>query len=146
MTCSDEEKRKFYDHLRMVLLSIPQCDKIILLGDFNARVGTEYLAWKNVLGRHGIGKCNSNGYALLALCAELELSITNTFFRLPDKYKTSWMHPRSRHWHLLDYVIVRRNDLKDVLITRAMRGAQGWTDHRLIRCKMRLNIKPPHRA
>lgn len=56
------------------------------------------------------------------------------------------MHPRSKHWHLLDYIMVRRWNLKDVLITRAMRGAQGWTDHRLIRCKLRLNIKPPRRA
>lgn len=89
MTYSDEEKQIFYDQLHEVLNNIPKCDKIILLGDFNARVGTDYIAWKNVLGRHGIGKCNSNGYTLLALCAEFDLSITNTFFRLPDKYKTT---------------------------------------------------------
>lgn len=146
LTSSDEDKFKFYEDLRTVLLNLPQHDKIFLLGDFNARVGTDHIAWRNVLGKHGIGKCNTNGNALLTLCAEFELSITNTFFRLPDKYKTSWMHPRSGHWHLLDYIIVRRRDLKDVLITRAMRGAQGWTDHRLIRSKMRLNYKPPRRA
>ncbi|XP_049885772.1 craniofacial development protein 2-like [Pectinophora gossypiella] len=146
MTTSDEDKYQFYENLREVLQKIPACDKVILLGDFNARVGTEYIAWKNVLGKHGVGKCNTNGLALLTLCSEFDLSITNTFFRLPNKYKTSWMHPRSGHWHLLDYIIVRRQDLRDVLITRAMRGAQGWTDHRLIRSRMRLNYKPPRRA
>ncbi|XP_050675965.1 uncharacterized protein LOC126972906 [Leptidea sinapis] len=146
MTTPDEDKLQFYENLRDVLLGIPDCDKLILLGDFNARVGTEYIAWKNVLGRHGVGKCNTSGVALLTLCSEFNLSITNTFFRLPNKYKTSWMHPRSGHWHLLDNIIVRRRDLRDVLITRAMRGAQGWTYHRLIRSRMKLYYKPPRRA
>lgn len=143
---SEDVKQKFYDELRNVLAKIPTTDKIILLGDFNARVGTEHEAWTDVLGRHGVGNCNTNGFALLQVCAEFNLSITNTFFRLPNKLKTSWMHPRSKHWHLLDYVIVRRSDIKDVLITRAMRGAEGWTDHRLIRSQMRLHYKPPRRA
>ncbi|KAJ0183487.1 hypothetical protein K1T71_001463 [Dendrolimus kikuchii] len=146
MMYSDEAKFQFYDDLRSVLQGIPANDKIVLMGDFNARVGTEHNIWKDVLGRHGVGKCNSNGELLLSLCAEFNLSITNTYFRLSEKYKTSWMHPRSKHWHLIDYIIVRRADLKDVLITRAMRGALGWTDHRLIRSKVCLYYKPPRRA
>ncbi|XP_072947721.1 uncharacterized protein [Epargyreus clarus] len=146
MTYSDEEKLQFYDDLRIILRGIPPSDKVLLMGDFNARVGSDHQAWQQVLGRHGVGKCNTNGSLLLSLCAEFNLSVTNTFFRMPDKFKTSWMHPRSKHWHLIDYVIVRRADLKDVLVTRAMRGAEGWTDHRLIRSKVRLCYKPPHRA
>ena len=42
-------------------------------------------------------------------CAH-ELLITNTVFRLPTRNKTSWMHPRSKLWHLIDYVIVRRKE------------------------------------
>ncbi|XP_063634609.1 uncharacterized protein LOC134805232 [Cydia splendana] len=56
------------------------------------------------------------------------------------------MHPRSKHWHLLDYVIVRKRDIQDVLITRAIRGAEGWTDHRLIRSKLKITLKAPRRA
>lgn len=143
---SDEVKLSFYQDLRNVLRHIPPQDRIVLLGDFNARVGSEYSAWEGILGRHGVGKCNENGLDLLTLCAEFDLCFTNTFFRLPEKYKTSWMHPRSKHWHLLDYVIVRKKHLSDVLITRAMRGAEGWTDHRLIRSKLRISLKFPRRA
>ncbi|XP_047112328.1 craniofacial development protein 2-like [Schistocerca piceifrons] len=142
----DEEKNKFYQDLRRVLRDIPSADKLLLLGDFNVRVGNDFSAWNGVLGRHGIGKCNSNGLDLLTLCAEFELCLTNTYFRLPEKYKTTWMHPRSKHWHLLDYVIVRKKDLGDVLVTRAMRGAQGWTDHRLVRSKLKITLKTPRRA
>ena len=66
-------------------------------------------------------------------------------FQLPVKLKTTWMHPRSRHWHLLDYMIVRRRDIQDVLITRVMRGAEVWTDHRLVRSTLRLILRPPAR-
>ena len=72
--------------------------------------------------------------------------ITNTVFRVPTKYETSWQHPRSRHSHLIDYIITRQRDQKDTLITRAMRGACCWTDHNLIRSKLRIRLAPRHKA
>lgn len=98
-----------------------------------------------MLGKHGTGKMNGNGLLLLSKCAEYELLLTNTTFRQADKFKTTWMHPRSKQWHLIDYVITRQRDSKDVLITRAMRGADCWTDHRLVRAKLNLCIVPHHR-
>lgn len=81
-------------------------------------------------------------YVFLTLCAQHNLIITNSLFQLKDKYRTSWKHPRSSHWHLLDYVITRQADRDDILITRAMRGAECSTDHQLIKSKMKLNIRP----
>ncbi|KAK0135214.1 Craniofacial development protein 2 [Merluccius polli] len=88
---------------------------------------------------------NSSGLRLLSLCSELGLTITNTFFQLRNMHKTSWMHPRSKHRHLIDYVIVRRCELRDVLLTRAMRGAECSTDHRLICSALQLNVRLPAR-
>ncbi|KAK0131440.1 Craniofacial development protein 2 [Merluccius polli] len=114
-TLNSEEgvKDRFYDNLCATLQSIPRNDKIILLGDFNARVGTNHEVWQGVIGRHGVGNMNSSGLRLLSLCSELGLTITNTFFQLRNMHKTSWMHPRSKHWQIIDYVIVRRRDLHD---------------------------------
>ena len=108
----------------------------------NARVGTDCNNWKVVLGPHYTGKLNSNGLLLLCFCAENDLTITNTMFRQADKYKTTWMHPRAKLWHLIDYAICRRRDIRDVRITRAMQGTECWTDHRLVRSVLSLNITP----
>ena len=111
------------------------------MGDFNARVGNNSNTWPSVIGRHGSGNMNSNGLMLLSLCNEFELCITNTMFRLPNKYKGTWQHPRSKTWHIIDYVITRQSDQTDVKLTRAHRGTECWSDHRLVRCKVRFNIQ-----
>ena len=145
MTNPDEVKEKFYEDLQATIATVPRADKLIILGDFNARVGTDYTSWEGVLGKNGVGKCNSNGSLLLETCASHELLITNTVFRLPNRNKTTWMHPRSKHWHLLDYVIVRQRDRQDVRVTKAMCGAECWTDHRLLISKLNIRIQPHRR-
>ena len=88
MTNPDEVKDKFYDDLDSVISATPRADKLILLGDFSARVGTDHQTWEGVIGTERIGTCNSNGLLLLKKCAEHELQITNTVFRLPTRNKT----------------------------------------------------------
>ncbi|KAI4807948.1 hypothetical protein KUCAC02_027720, partial [Chaenocephalus aceratus] len=145
LSSKSEAKDSFYQSLDEALRRIPKNDKIFLLGDFNARVGKNSSIWSGVLGRHGVGQVNANGLRLLTLCSEHNLTITNTIFQQKAKYKTSWMHPRSKHWHLIDYVIVRRSDIRDVHVTRAMRGAECWTDYRLIMAKVHMQVRPPLR-
>ena len=145
MQHTDETKDKFYDELRTAISAVPRKDKLIILGDFNARVGTDWSTWAGVLGRHGVGKCNSNGQLLLETCMAHNLTVTNTCFQLPIRNRTSWMHPRSKHWHLIDYVLVRQQDRQDVRVTKSMCGADCWTDHRLIVSKLKLVIQPSRR-
>ena len=145
MTNPDDVKDKFYEDLDNLLKSVPSQDKLLLLGDFNARVGSDYKTWEGVLGKNGVGNSNSNGLQVLRTCTEHKLLITNTVFRLPLRNRTSWMHPRSKHWHLIDYVITRAKDNHDVRVTKAMCGADCWTDHRLIISKLKFRIQPPRR-
>ena len=46
---------------------------------------------------------------------------------------------------MLDYIITRHQDLSEILDTRAMRGADCWTDHVLLRCKARFAVHKPVR-
>nr|VZI44596.1 unnamed protein product [Spirometra erinaceieuropaei] len=142
MSSPDAARDKFYEDLHALLATVSKADKLIVLGDFNARVGTDHTAWRGVLGPHGLRGSNDNGLLLLRTCAEHRLTLTNTFFCLPVREKATWRHPRSSQWHLLDYVLVRRRDQRDVLVTKAIAGADGWTDHRLVISNMRIRLQP----
>ena len=97
LTSRDKGKDAFYEELNALVKDVSQSDELILLGDFEARADTDCNSWKGILGPHGVGKLNSNGLMLLSFCAENDLTITNTLFHQADKYKTTWMHPRSKH-------------------------------------------------
>ena len=131
MTNPDHIKDQFYEELNSLVTAVPKTEKLTILGDFNARVGVDHQSWENVLGKmalvdvtlcaeHKLLVTNTVFLLLLQLCAEHKLLVTNTVFRLPARNKTSWMHPRSKHWHLIDYVNVRQRDRQDVRVTKAM--------------------------
>ena len=54
-------------------------------------------------------------------------------------------HPRSKHWHLVDFVIVWRTDRQDVWVTKTMCGADNWTDDILVVSKLNLKIQSTRR-
>ncbi|VDL91696.1 unnamed protein product [Schistocephalus solidus] len=89
MTSSDAAKDKFYEDLHALLATMPEVDKLIVIGDFNARVGPDHATWQGVLGPHGLGSCNDNGLLLMRKCAERRLLLTNTFFCLPTREKVT---------------------------------------------------------
>ena len=98
-------------------------------------------SWKWVLSRHDIGNYNDNGCLLLELCSEQQLVITHIIFQQKDTLKTTWMYSWSKHWHLIDYVLVHKCDLKNIIYTKVMVSAECHTDHCLVCCKLRLDFK-----
>ena len=96
------------------------------------------------MAKHGIGKCNSNGEVLLALCSEFEQIVENTMFKQKDEPKTTWMDPRSRHSHKIDFIITRCRDKMDIHSTRAMRETNRWTHHQMLRSNVAFKIRQKH--
>ncbi|BHF64303.1 hypothetical protein SprV_0200730500 [Sparganum proliferum] len=70
MTSPDEGRNKFYEDMYGLLATVPKADKLTVIEDFNARVGTDYAALRGVLGLHGPDGSNGNGLLLLRTCAE----------------------------------------------------------------------------
>jgi exonuclease III len=141
-----ETKDSFYAQLSSTISSIPNANRIVLLGDFNARVGADNTAWPSALGCFGTGRLNENGQRLLELCNLHNLCITNTFFSTKPQHKVSWRHPRSKHWHLIDYIVVRRHSLNDVTLTRSYHSADCDTDHVLVCSNLKLTPKKLHQS
>ncbi|KAK2170451.1 hypothetical protein NP493_1152g00022 [Ridgeia piscesae] len=132
VTNPDDKKEAFNNQQASVLSRILHTDKLLLIEDFNARIGRDNDNWPLVMCKHGIGKCNSNGELLLVLCSEFKVIVSNTMFKKKYERKTTWTHPRSGHWHIIDFIITRCRDKMDIHSTRAMRGANCWTDHQTL--------------
>ncbi|XP_049861956.1 craniofacial development protein 2-like [Schistocerca gregaria] len=141
-----EVKDMFYDDMRKWLENVRGSDKLMLLGDFNARVGNKRNNWTDCIGPYGIGNMNENGQRLLELCTSLSPCITNTYFQNIDVHKVTWKHPRSDHWHQLDFFITRRRDLRHDLNSRTYHSADCDTDHSLVMTKSQFTPKKIHSA
>jgi hypothetical protein len=86
---------------------------------------------------------NENGTRLIDFCEMNNFIILNTFFKHKLMHQTSWMHPRTKKWHMIDYILVNkkfRTSVENVRILRAAAGTRG-TDHHLMLVKMRIHLK-----
>ncbi len=78
ITNRDEIKDTFCEELDPVIDTVSNTDKLIILGEFNARVGCGSAAWEGVVGKYDIGNSSSNGVHLLYTYTENGLLNTNT--------------------------------------------------------------------
>ncbi|XP_055876902.1 craniofacial development protein 2-like [Biomphalaria glabrata] len=131
LSSTPEAKDMFYDNLSSALSEISTTEQVIILGDLNARVGSDNSAWDSCIWRFGVGKVNENGQRLLEFCSLDSLCVTNTYFKTKPRHRLSWRHPRSKHWHQLDLIMVRQKCLKFVKLTRPYHSADCDTDHSL---------------
>ena len=133
----------FYEQLQSTLLSVPSSDLLVIMGDFNARVGSDCSIWRSVLGPHGIGECNENGKRLLDFCASNQLLVTNTWFQHKLLHQATWFRngDRSRSGHMIDYVLVNKRFRTSVLDTRVFRSTLHESDHELVVSALRFKIK-----
>ena len=135
---AQEQKDKFWDDLKGVIESTENGDILIILGDFNARVGRGGPDASPVLGTHGPIDVNDAGERLIEFCEEHNLMISSTCN--PKAKRGSWFHAPSQKWYLIDHVLVKQRDATLVSQVIPIVPAECHTDHRLMRVK--LQIKP----
>ena len=133
----DEAKETFYDQLQKVLDAVPRHDMLLVMGDWNAKVGARQEGESGIVGKHGlICERNDNGDRFVFFCACNNLAITSTMF--PHKY--TWDLPR---WSLPESNRPRGNQVqfkRSVQDTRVHRGADVGSDHNLVIVKTKLKL------
>ena len=73
------EVEQFYEDLQDLLELAPKKDVLFIVGDWNAKVGSQETP--EVTGKFGLGIQNEAGQRLIAFCQENALIIANTFFQ-----------------------------------------------------------------
>ena len=75
----EAEVEWFYEDLQDLLELTPQKDVLFIIGDWNAKVGTQETP--GVTGKFGLGIQNEAGQRLIEFCQENALVIANTLFQ-----------------------------------------------------------------
>lgn len=100
-----EEREEFFDQLQSVIDQLPINEKVFIMGDFNARIGNNTVP--SVMQKYNEEIINNNGEMLIALCAQNELRINNTYFPHKMQYKYTFFNTRDQN-SIIDYVITNR--------------------------------------
>ena len=118
------EYQNFLDEVNDALLRISATESTVLMGDFNAHVGTDADTRKGVIRKHGVTGLNENGRYLLRLCCSSGLRIMNSFFQHREVHKYTWYRSSMDQKSLIDFCIVWSDLFSDVLDVRVKRCAK----------------------
>ena len=149
------EKDKFYDDLRSLTGKCRACEELVIMGDFNARVGTRTSDRQGpddmdtdeqssdiVVGDFGLPELNDNGRLLLDFCRSQRgkpLRVMDTFFQ--HKTYGTWQHNRTKQWHHIDHVLLSSDTAAMCMDVCVMPGLDFDSDHRLVRLDLRITRK-----
>ena len=96
----EAEVERFYEDLQDLLESTPQKDVLFIIGDWNAKVGSQETL--GVTGKFGLGIQNA-GQRLIEFCQGNALVITNTLSQQHKRRLYTWTSPDGQHGNQIDY-------------------------------------------
>ena len=92
----EAEVERFYEDFKDLLELTPQKDVLFIIGDWNAKVGTQETP--GVTGKFGLGIWNEAGQRLIEFCQENALVKANTLFQQHKRKLYMWTSPDGQHW------------------------------------------------
>ena len=103
----EAEAEQFYEDLQDLLELIPQKDVLFIIGDWNAKVGSQEIP--AVTGTFALGVQNEAGQRLIYFCQENTLVIANTLFQQHKRRLYTWTSPDGQHRNQIDYILAAKD-------------------------------------
>ena len=91
----EAEVEWFYEDLQDLLELTTKIDVLFIIGDWNAKVGSQETP--GVTGKFGLGIRNETGHRLIEFYQENALVIANTLFQQHKRRLYTWTSPDSQH-------------------------------------------------
>ena len=99
----EAEVERFYEDLQDLLELTPKKDVLLVIGDWNATVGSQETP--GVTGKFGLGIRNEAGQRLIEFCQGNTLIIANTLFQQYKRRLYTWTSPDGQHRNQIDYIL-----------------------------------------
>ena len=136
----EQELEDFHSTVQTAIDQSPSRDMLIILGDWNAKVGKSRLK-NNIVGTHGLGEMNERGEELVAFCASNDLVISNTCFEHHPRRLYTWISPGDRARNQIDYIMVKSRWRSSILDAKTRPSADCGSDHQLLVARMKIKLK-----
>ena len=99
----EAEVERFYEDLQDLLELTPKQDVLFIIGDWNAKVGSQETP--GVRDKFGLGMQNEAGQRLTEFCQENALVTANTLFQQHKRQFYTWTSPDGQHRNQIDYIL-----------------------------------------
>ena len=118
-----------YEDLQDLLELIPQKDVLFIIGDWNAKVGSQETL--GVTGKFSLGVQNEAGQRLIKFCQENALLTANTLFQQHKRRLYTWTSPDGQHRNQIDYILCRKWQPSPVFLPGESQGQGSLVGCRL---------------
>ena len=117
----------------------PKKDVLFIIGDWNAKVGSQETP--GITGKFGLGIQNEAGQRLVESCQENALVTANTLFQQHKRRLYTWTSPDGQHRNQTDHILCSQRWRRSIQSTKMRPGADCGSDHELLITKFRLKLK-----
>ena len=138
-TSNAEEAEQFYEDQQDLLELTPKKDVLFIIGDWNAKVGSQETP--GVTGKFGLGIRNEEGQRLKEFCQENTLVIANTLFQQHKRRLYTWTSPDGQYQNQIDYILCSQRWRSSIQSAKTRPGTYCVTHHELLISKFRLKLK-----
>ena len=135
----EAEVERFCEDLQDLLELTPPKDVLFIIGDWNAKVGSQETP--GVTGKFGHGVQNEAGQRLIVFFQENTLVITNSLFQQHKRRLYTWTSPDGQHQNQIDYILCSQRWRSSIESAKTRAGADCGSDHELLTAKFRLKLK-----
>ena len=103
INAEEAEVEWFYEDLQDLLELTPKTDVIFIIGDWNAKVGSQEIP--GLTGKFGLGLQNEAGQNLTEFSQENALVIANALFQQHKRGLYTWTSPNGQNRNQIDYIL-----------------------------------------
>ena len=133
----EAEVEWFYEDLQDLLELTPKKDVIFIIGDSNAKVGSQETP--GVTGKLGLGVWNEAGQRLIEFCQENALVIANSLFQHKRRLYI-WTSRDGQYQNQIDYILCSQRWRSSIQSTKPRPGADCGSGYELLIAKFRLKL------